>query len=94
MEVNKTKGDKMSKKENIKADLLAGKLVNMLEDISRYGTSCRSRIAELRKDGLNIQSLVIDNKSGALAYYIPEFYKKNKVTLLAKLKNRLSSLVS
>lgn len=64
----------MSKKLNILTDLEDGKIVNMLNDLKRYGTSMRSRIAELRKDGYEIDSKVID-KSGALAYYMPEYRK-------------------
>ena len=63
-----------TKKQNILTDLEDGKIVNMLNDLKRYGTSMRSRIAELRKDGYEIDSKVID-KSGALAYYMPEYTK-------------------
>jgi len=61
----------MSKKQNILNDLQDGKLVDMLADLRRYGTSLRSRISELRADGYIIESKVID-KSGALSYYMPE----------------------
>jgi argininosuccinate lyase len=61
----------MSKKQNILTDLEDGKIVNMLNDLKRYGTSCRTRISEFRADGHEIESKVID-KSGALAYYMPE----------------------
>ena len=63
----------MSKKSNILNDLKNGLVVNMLENIPRYGTSCRSRIAELRQEGCNIESVVVDDKSNALAYFIPEY---------------------
>ena len=65
----------MSKKQNILTDLQSGKLVNMFDDLKRYGTSMRSRIAELRAEGYDIDSKVID-KSGALAYFMPEHFKK------------------
>ena len=65
----------MSKKQNILTDLKDGIIVNMFNNLQRYGTSMRSRIAELRKEGYDIESNVID-KSGALAYFMPEFVKK------------------
>lgn len=70
----------MSKKSNILTDLESGKLVNMFDDLKRYGSSLRSRISELRASGHNIESKVID-KSGALAYFMREHIKKeNKKT--------------
>ena len=65
----------MSKKSNILNDLNEGLVVNMLNNIQRYGTSCRSRIAEFRKDGKYILSRVADYSSGALEYYIPRCAK-------------------
>lgn len=64
----------MSKKQNILNDLENGIIVNMFNDIKRYGTSMRSRISELKASGYNIESKVID-KSGALAYFMPEHIK-------------------
>ena len=68
----------MSKKSNILTDLESEKLVNMFDDLKRYGTSMRSRIAELRASGHNIESKVID-KSGALSYFMREHLKKDSV---------------
>lgn len=65
----------MSKQQNILNDLQNGIVVNMLKNIPRYGTSCRSRIAEFRKDGMCILSRVADYSSGALEYYIPRCAK-------------------
>lgn len=67
----------MTKKQNILNDLESGIVVNMFNDLKRYGTSMRSRISELRADGYEIESKVID-KSGALAYFMPEFVGKGK----------------
>lgn len=64
----------MTKKQNILTDLENGIIVNMLNDLKRYGTSMRSRISELRAEGHEIESKVID-KSGALAYFMPEHIK-------------------
>lgn len=64
----------MSKKQNILSDLKEGIIVDMFSDLKRYGTSLRSRISELRASGHEIDSKVID-KSGALAYFMPEFIK-------------------
>ena len=61
----------MNKTQNILNDLQNGIVVNMLKNIPRYGTSCRSRISEFRKDGVLILSRVADYSSGALEYYIP-----------------------
>ena len=65
-----------TKKQNILIDLENGILVNWLHDIKRYGSSCRSRIAELRQEGYEIESKIVDDKSGALAYYIPQHVGK------------------
>jgi len=65
----------MSKKQNILDDLKQGLEVNMLNDIPRYGTAARSRIAEFRAEGLAIESVVVDRKSNALAYIMPEYVK-------------------
>ncbi len=61
----------MSKESNILNDLKNGIVVNMIKNIPRYGTSCRSRISEFRKDGMHILSRVADHSSGALEYYMP-----------------------
>lgn len=68
----------MSKKQNILNDLQQGKVVNMLKNIPRYGTSMRSRISELIKEGHEIESRVADKSSGALEYFMPEFLKKEE----------------
>lgn len=70
----------MSKKQKILDDLKDGKLVNMFDNLTRYGTSLRSRIAELRAEGYDIEGVVVDKDSGSLACMIPEFYKKDSVT--------------
>ena len=66
----------MSKKSNILTDLESGKLVNMFDDLKRYGSSLRSRISEFRASGHNIEGVVVDKESGALAYFMPEHFKK------------------
>jgi len=65
----------MSKQQNILDDLQNGIVVNMIKNIPRYGTSCRSRISEFRKDGMYILSRVADHSSGALEYFIPRCAK-------------------
>ncbi len=69
----------MSKKQNILTDLQNGVLVNWMVNIKRYGSSCRSRIAELRQEGFKIESKIIDEASGALAYYIPQHTTKDNI---------------
>ena len=59
----------MSKKSNILNDLEAGMTVNMFDNLQRYGSSLRSRVSELRAEGYDIESKVVD-KSGALAYFL------------------------
>jgi len=61
----------MSKRQNILKDLQNGIVVNVLKNIPRYGTSCRSRISEFRASGMIILSRVVDHSSGALEYFIP-----------------------
>ena len=67
----------MSKKQNILNDLRKGIVVDISKDYlnERYGSSCRSRISELRQDGHKIESVVVDKPSGSLAYYMPEYKK-------------------
>ena len=65
----------MSKKQNILTDLKLGKVVNMLQNMKRYGTSMRSRIAEFRQEGYYILSRVADKSSGSLEYYLPRCAK-------------------
>jgi len=61
--------------QRILDDLLQGLHVNMLSDIKRYGTSCRSRISELRAAGYPIEDY---NPIGGnyKAYYLPESFLK------------------
>jgi len=64
---------KIGQKERILQDLLDGITVDMLSDIQRYGTSCRSRIAELRADGYPIEDEWRESPTGARykVYFIP-----------------------
>jgi len=64
----------MTKKQNILNDLKDGIVVNISNDIlnRRYGSSCRSRIAELRADGLEIEDKIV-HESGAKAYFILKY---------------------
>jgi len=57
--------------KRILEDLLAGIHVNMLENVQRYGTSCRSRISELRAAGYPIQDKYIDKYK---VYFLPNTY--------------------
>ena len=61
-------------RQRILDDLLQGLRINWLENIQRYGTSCRSRIAELRANGYQIEDCWEQSPSGARykIYYIPE----------------------
>ena len=63
---------KNGQRERILADLLQGLHVDMLKDIERYGTSCRSRIAELRAAGYPIQDYFKKSSNGARykVYYL------------------------
>jgi len=65
-------GKNNGQKARILEDLLAGIEVDMLKDIERYGTSCRSRIAELRAAGYPIQDYFKKSSNGARykVYYL------------------------
>ena len=66
---------KKTQRERILADLLQGLHVDMLKDIERYGTSCRSRIAELRADGYPIQDYFNKSNSGRFkTYYLSKSF--------------------
>lgn len=64
----------MTQKERILSDLLDGITVDMLSNIKRYGTSCRSRISELREDGYPIDDEWRESPDGARykVYFIPQ----------------------
>jgi len=66
---------KPTQKERILTDLLQGLHVNMLNDLQRYGTSCRSRIAELRADGYPIESFIPKGERYKI-YFLPTSYLK------------------
>lgn len=71
---------KQTQSERILEDLLLGIHVNMLDNVKRYGTSCRSRISELRANGYPIEDYFVDNYK---VYFLPESYlneRKLKVT--------------
>jgi len=66
---------KNGQRERILADLLQGLHVDMLKDIERYGTSCRSRIAELRAAGYPIQDYFNKSNGGRYkTYYLPKSF--------------------
>lgn len=60
-----------TQKERILEDLLLGIHVNMLDNLKRYGTSMRSRIAELRAEGYPIEDYFIESYK---VYYLPNSY--------------------
>jgi len=66
---------KPTQKERILADLLQGLHVNMLNDIQRYGTSCRSRISELRQDGYPIADYTPKGEQYKI-YFLPAQFLK------------------
>ena len=66
---------KQGQRERILSDLLQGLHVNMLNDIKRYGTSCRSRISELRADGFPIEGYTQNGKNFKI-YYLPSSFLK------------------
>lgn len=59
-----------NQKQRILTDLLAGIHVNMLDNIKRYGTSCRSRISELRAEGYPIEGYSPKGEQ-YLIYFLP-----------------------
>jgi len=68
-------GKNNGQKARILEDLLAGIEVDMLEDLERYGTSCRSRIAELRAAGYPIQDYFNKSNGGRYkTYYLPKSF--------------------
>jgi len=64
---------KLTQKERILKDLLEGIYVNMLNNIKRYGTSCRSRIAELRADGYPIEDYTPKGEKYKI-YFLPSCF--------------------
>ena len=60
-----------NQKGRILSDLLEGKEINMLENLQRYGTSCRSRIAELRAEGYKIEDYIPKGQRYKI-YYMPK----------------------
>ena len=74
---------KQGQKARILTDLLKGLHANMINDIKRYGTSCRSRISDLRKDGYPVQDYIPDGEHYKI-YYLPssflEKYHAEKVS--------------
>lgn len=66
---------KETQSQRILSDLLQGIHVNMLNDIKRYGTSCRSRISELRAEGYPIEGYSLKGEN-YLIYFLPEQFLK------------------
>lgn len=62
---------KPTQSERILEDLLLGVHINMLDNVKRYGTSCRSRISELRASGYPIEDYFIDKYK---VYFLPKSY--------------------
>jgi len=75
--INSFKGNimKPTQKQRILADLLQGLQVNMLNDLQRYGTSCRSRISELIADGYPIESFIPKGERYKI-YFLPASFLK------------------
>lgn len=67
----------MNQTQRILHDLKLGLRVNMLNNIPRYGTSCRNRISDLRLSGVSIQDRVI-GKGCAKEYFMSEYVKARK----------------
>ena len=66
---------KPTQKERILSDLLQGLHVNMLNDIQRYGTSCRSRISDLRAEGYPINDYTPKGEQYKI-YFLPASFLK------------------
>jgi len=68
----------MNQKQRILTDLLKGLHVNMLNDLERYGSSCRSRISELRASGYPIKDYfeLSPNGSRYKVYFLDAEYLK------------------
>ena len=64
---------KLTQSQRILQDLLDGIHVNMLNDIQRYGTSCRSRISELRAAGYPIEDYIPKGESYKI-YFLPNSF--------------------
>ena len=65
---------KNRQKERILGDLLKGLHIDWFNNIGRYGTSCRSRISELRAEGYPIDDYFETSPNGARykVYYISQ----------------------
>ena len=75
----------MTQTQRILTDLLSGIEVNLLNDLKRYGTSCRSRISELRAMGFEIDDFIPKGARYKI-YYIKEHNLKSANWLAKKLK--------
>lgn len=69
---------KKGQRGRILEDLLKGLEINWMNNISRYGTSARSRIAELRAIGLPIEDRVEASPYGARykIYFLQDAFLK------------------
>jgi len=63
-------------KTRILNDLLQGLHIDMLRNVKRYGTSCRSRIAELRADGYPVEDYVPKGERYKI-YFLPSSFLKD-----------------
>lgn len=61
-----------NQKQRILEDLVQGVHINMLSNIKRYGTSCRSRIAELRAEGYKIEDYIPKGESYKIYFMTKE----------------------
>lgn len=57
-------------KQRILDDLLLGLHIDMLRNVKRYGTSCRSRIAELRAEGYPVEDFIPKGERYKI-YFLP-----------------------
>lgn len=60
-----------TQKQRILEDLLLGIHTDMLSNVKRYGTSFRTRISDLRKEGYPIEDYFVTNYK---VYYLPNSY--------------------
>lgn len=77
--------ESLGQKLRILEDLLLGINVDMLSNLMRYGTSCRSRISELRAMGFEIDDFVPKGERYKI-YFIKEENIEASKELAKKLK--------
>jgi len=76
----------MSKKQNIITDLKNGLILNMMNNLPRYGTSMRSRISELIAEGHDISNRKIGSTQALEYFMLEHILQRTEIEDLTKMK--------